>query len=125
MQMSWIYAGCAALCLLPTAQAQDLQPIYKCENKGVVTYSHVACSGAKIVGAPAAKPAASRQPVVSDRAKLHARGQLPAEVRQECTELDGKIAAEQVTLKDKGAAATPAEEGVLVRLRIKSKELGC
>ena len=124
MRISWIYAACAAFSLPLAAQAQD-PPVYKCAGKGEITYSHVPCPGAKVVGETPPKPAASREVVSSDRAKLHARAQLPPDVRQQCSELDGKIHDEQEALKAKGEGVTPAEEGVLVRLRIKAKELGC
>jgi hypothetical protein len=124
MQIPRILLASALLVLLPAAQAQDA-PVYKCAGKGQVTYSQVPCAGAKVLGAPAPKAAASREPVSQDRAKLHARAQLAPEVLQQCTELDDKIRDEQEVLKAKGDAVKPSDESTLVRLRLKQKELRC
>ena len=107
------------------------QPIYRCaDGKGAFTYTHVPCANAKVIGADAPKPrtAASRQPVPQDRARLAARAQLSPEDQATCSALETHIAEQQATLKakaEKGETVSEAEEGVLVRQRLKYREMKC
>jgi hypothetical protein len=106
------------------------QPIYRCaDGKGSYTYTHVPCANARVIGAaPVSKAAASRQPVPQDRARLAARAQLSAEDQEQCSALETQMAEQQALQKaraDKGEKLTEAEEGVLVRQRLKYREMKC
>lgn len=111
------------------ADADYKQPIYRCaDGKGSFTYTHVPCANAKVIGAAAPKQAASRQPVPQDRARLAARAQLSPEDQEQCSALETQIAEQHALHKakaDKGEKVTEAEEGVLVRHRLKYREMKC
>ena len=115
----------------PAQSPEFKQPIYRCaDGKGAFTYTHVPCANAKVIGEDAPKPktAASRQPVPQDRARLATRGQLSPEDRAQCTALETQIADQQAALKakaEKGEAVSESEEGVLVRQRMKYREMKC
>lgn len=128
------------------------QPVYKCESKGSVVYSHEPCVGASVVDttptqgldkwtgksrkgrdvvreeqnkavADALKPLFNETP--EQREKRHRRARLAAADRMECDKLDRAIDAGAGTpgLKQ-GAAAAPSDQRLFEQRR-RYRELRC
>ncbi|MFI4927052.1 MAG: DUF4124 domain-containing protein [Burkholderiales bacterium] len=117
----------AGLLMLHAADAVDAQtPMYKCVQRGRVTYSQTLCPGGKELGGPGKKRVTVRyQTPPQDRATAMRRAPLPQEARSECKALDARMPRQEAQLKAMGTAATPHDELPLVSSRKRFRELGC
>lgn len=116
--------GAALLALgAPAVQAQTAA--YKCPSRGSATYSDVACTDGRRIGAPAPRKTDKTRPVPQDRAKIARRSVLSAEERAECKVLDARILEQQAALKAKPAPVTLEDGMPLVFSKKRLRELGC
>jgi hypothetical protein len=115
----------AALLALSSAAVQAQTTAYKCPSRGSATYSDVACTDGRRVGAPAPRQTDKTRPVPQDRAKIARRSVLSEEERAECRVLDARILEQQAALKARPAPVTLEDEMPLVFSKKRLRELGC
>lgn len=98
---------------------------YKCPSRGSATYSDLACTGGRPLGAGGTRSTDKNKPVPQDRAKIARRARLTPEERAECRTLDGRIVEQQAALKAKGKDVTLEDEMPLVFTKKRMRELRC
>lgn len=115
----------AGLLMLQAADIVDAQaPMYKCVQRGRVTYSQTLCPGGREFGGKKRVTVRYQTPP-QNRATAMRRAQLPQEARSECKALDARMPRQEAELKAIGTAATPHDELPLVSSRKRFRELGC
>lgn len=134
------------------ASAVCAQPVYRCESKGSILYSHEPCLGARIVdttptqgldkssgqsrkGADVQKSEANRamaealRPVFGEtpeeREKRHRRFKLAPQDRVECANLDARLPAQESAVRNADKSAAAGAEAALFESRKRYRELRC
>jgi hypothetical protein len=117
----------AGLLMLQAADAVDAQTtMYKCVQRGRVTYSQTLCPGGKELGGQGKKRVSVRyQTPPQDRATAMRRAQLTQEARSECKALDARMPRQRAEIDAMGTAVTPHDELPLVSSEKRFRELGC
>ena len=101
-------------------------PMYKCVQRGRVTYSQTLCPGGTEFDGPGRKRVTVHyQTPPQNRATAMRRAQLSREARNECRALDARMPQQEAQLRAMGTAATPHDEVPLVSSRKRFRELGC
>jgi hypothetical protein len=130
----------------------NAQPVYKCQSKGSVVYSHEPCVGAQTVdttptqgldkssgksrkGADVLKSeqhkamAQALQPIFGESPEQyetrHRRFKLSPESRAECVRLDLQLASREAAVRDAKKDATSSAEAALFESRKRFRELRC
>jgi hypothetical protein len=138
--------------LFMTASYPSAQPVYKCQSKGSVVYSHEPCVGAQPVdttptqgldkssgksrkGADVLKSeqnkamAEALQPIFGESpeqyGKRHRRFKLNPESRAECGRLDLRLTAQEAAVRDAEKSTTSSAEAALFESRKRFRELQC
>lgn len=128
------------------------QPVYKCQSKGSVVYSHEPCIAAQVVDttptqgldkssgkslkgadvlrseqnkamAEALRPLLGESP--AEYEKRHRRFKLSPGDRAECASLDGRIAGQEADVRNADKGATMRAEAALFDSRKRFRELRC
>lgn len=99
-------------------------PMYKCVQRGRVTYSQTMCPGGREFGGRK-RVTVHYQTPPQNRATAMRRAQLSQEARKECRALDARMPQQEAQLKAMGTAATPHDEVPLVSSQKRFRELGC
>ena len=128
------------------------QPVYKCQSKGSVVYSHEPCVAAQVVDttptqgldkssgkslkgadvrrseqnkamAEALRPLLGESP--AEYEKRHRRFKLSPGDRLECASLDGRIARQEADVRNSDKGAAMRSEAALFDSRKRYRELRC
>lgn len=115
------------LLMLQGADAVDAQTtMYKCVQRGRVTYSQTMCPGGRELDAQGRKRVTVRyQTPPQNRATAMRRAPLTPQARSECKSLDTLMPRQEAELKAMGTAVTPHDELPLVTSRKRFREIGC
>jgi hypothetical protein len=128
------------------------QPVYKCQSKGSVVYSHEPCIDAQVVdttptqgldkssgkslkGADVRRSehnkamAEALRPIFGESTaeyeKRHRRLKLSPGDRLECSSLDGRMAGQEADVRNAGKGAATGPEAALFESRKRYRELRC
>jgi hypothetical protein len=143
-----VLAGLLAL----TPFCLSAQPVYKCQSKGSVVYSHEPCIAAQVVDttpsqgldkssgksmkgadvlrseqnkamAEALRPLLGESP--AEYEKRHRRFKLSPSDRSECASLDGRMAGQEADARNAEKGAAMRAEAALFDSRKRYRELRC